>query len=61
MFRVFGNAIHRANFDALGLFIPAYTFGASFPIDNKNIVPFRDSFIGALGLTDTTVDAIFGY
>jgi hypothetical protein len=40
MLRVLGNAVDRTDFYTLSFFIPPYAFGATFPFDHKNIIPF---------------------
>jgi hypothetical protein len=59
VFRIFGNAIHRADFHALRVFIPAYTLCTALPVNNENVVPLGNGLIGAFGFAHPAVDTIF--
>ena len=59
MLGIFWDTVYRAYLNALGFFIPAYAFGAMFPIYYIDVIPFRNCFIRALRFAYTAVYTIF--
>jgi hypothetical protein len=60
MVRIDEDAVHRADFDALGLVIMANAFGTEAGIDDIDLVTLADSTVGALGFTYIAVDTFVG-
>jgi len=59
VFRILGDAVHRAHLDALRFLVPADAFRTAFPVDDVDFVAFRNGFIGAFGFADAAVDTRF--
>ena len=57
MLRVFGDAIHRANFDALRLLEMAHTLGALVRLNFIELGSHAYGLVGALGFAHIAVDA----
>jgi hypothetical protein len=52
--------INRANRRTLGLIERSYALGALFVFDLINLIPGKYRFVGAFGLTGSTIDTFFG-
>jgi hypothetical protein len=57
---VFGDAIDRADLDALRFVVVSDAFGAFVGVDDVNLFSLGDSLIRALGFANVTVDALVG-
>ena len=58
MIFIFGNAIHRAHFDALWFIVVAHAFSAFLPIDLVYFFAHVNGVIRAFGFTNIAVDAV---
>jgi len=60
MVRVFGDAVHGTDVDALGFIEMTHAFCAELGVDLIDLFPLIDRPIWAFGFTDITVDAFIG-
>jgi hypothetical protein len=60
MIRILNDAIHRTNLDALLLVEVPHAFGAFRRVDDEDVLPLRDGFVGAFRYAHIAVDALFG-
>src|SRR4030042_6094965 len=60
MVRVRHTAVHRTDFNALGLLVPADTLGALVRINYVDCLAFLDSLILAVWLTGAATDTLVG-
>jgi len=60
MVRIFGDAVYRADVDALRFVKMTYALGAELRVDLINLFPLINRPVRTFGFADVTVDAFIG-